>query len=402
MTRPIELRTERLLLRPFSLSDVDAVLEYASDPEWARYYPRPYDRGRAEYVVAQAVLTSWDKGAAFAVEHDGRVIGLISLTVDPEYKTAELGYDVARDMWGQGIAPEAASAVCDWGFREYELTKIDAGADARNGRSLRVMEKLGMTCDGTHRSDEVERGERVDEICYAVLRSEWSGPGGPLEPATFPPEEYGTTQRDDIPELTTPRLVLRPFVPADVDDVFEYARDPEWAEYLLDSAPQPYTRRSAEEFVADRMVAPRTELSWAIVLGGAGVGGIILSVNPKHERGEIDYALAKSHWGRGLMAEAAGAVVDWAFAERGLHRISAQADVRNRRSWRVMEKLGMRREGVSRSRRKDPRPGYPRIDMAFYGLLREEWEQAKSADARWRPVESARTGTALEARDRAR
>ena len=147
-----------------------------------------------------------------------------------------------------------------------------------------------------------------------------------------------------------------------------------WAEYLLDSVPQPYTRRSAEEFIADRMVAPGTQFSWAIVLGGAGVGGIILSVDPKHETGEIDYALAKAHWGRGLMTEAAGAVVDWGFGERGLHRISSQADIRNGRSWRVMEKLGMRREGLFRSRRKNPRPGYPRIDMVFYSLLREEWE----------------------------
>ena len=58
-------------------------------------------------------------------------------------------------------------------------------------------------------------------------------------------------------------------------------------------------------------------------------------------------------------------MVDWGFAERGLHRISSQADVRNRRSWRVMEKVGMRREGLFRSHRKDPRPGYPRIDVVL-------------------------------------
>ena len=377
MTRPTELRTERLILRPFRLSDIDAVHEYASDPEWATYYLRPYDRGRAEYVVAQAVLSFSDKGAAFAVVYDGRVIGLVSLRVDPEDedRKAELGYDIARDMWGRGMAHEAAAAVCDWAFREYELASIYALADARNRRSLRVMEKLGMTREATHRSDEVENGERVDGACYSVLRSEWSGPGGPLAPAAAPPEEYGTTQRDDIPELTTPRLLLRPFVPADVDDIFEYAKDPEWGEFLLDSVPQPYTRRSAEEFIASRMTAPRTELSWAIVLRGTGIGGIVLRVDSKHETGEIDYALAKSHWGQGLMPEAAAAVVDWAFRERGLARISSQANVRNRRSWRVMEKIGMRREGVSRSRRKDPRPGHPRIDMAFYGLLREEWER---------------------------
>ena len=366
MTRPIELRTERLLLRPFRLSDIDDVLEYASDPEWATYYLRPYDRGQAEHVVARSVLNSWDKEAAFAVVYDGRVIGLVSLTVDPEDRKAELGYDIARDMWGRGLAPEAASAVCDWGFREHGLANIYALADARNRRSLRVMEKLGMTREAVHRSDEVERGERVDGACYAVLRSEWSGPGGPLPSVTVSPEKYDTTERGDLPELTTPRLVLRPFVPADVDGLLEYAKDPEWAEYLLDSVPQPYTRRSAEEFIADRMVAPGTQLSWAIVLGAAGVGGIILSVDSKHETGEIDYALAKSHWGRGLMAEAAGAVVDWGFGKRGLHRISSQADIRNGRSWRVMEKLGMTREGVFAKPSQGPKA---RLPADRYGLL---------------------------------
>ena len=381
MTRPTELRTERLLLRPFSLSDIDAVLDYASDPEWATYYPRPYGRGRAEYVVAHAVLTSTDKGATFAVVCDGRVVGLVSLRVDPEDedRKAELGYDIAREMWGRGIAPEAASAVCDWAFREYGLAKVYTLADARNDRSLRVMEKLGMKREAVYRTDEVERGERVDGVSYAVLRSEWSGPGGPLEPATFPTEEWNTTDRDDIPELTTARLLLRPFGPGDVDDVFEYAQDPEWAEFLLDAVPQPYTRRDAERFIASRMTAPRSELSWAIVLRGAGIGGIILRVDSKHERGEIDYALAKAHWGQGLMPEAAAALVDWAFRERRLARISSRANVRNRRSWRVMEKIGMRREGVFRSRRKDPRPGHPRIDVAFYGLLREEWEQEQGS-----------------------
>ena len=106
------------------------------------------------------------------------------------------------------------------------------------------------------------------------------------------------------------------------------------------------------------------------------MGDITLRVDSKHERGEIGYSLAKAHWGRGLPAEAARAVIDWGFAEPRLHRISSQADVRNRRSWRVMEKLGMRREGLFRSHRKDPRPGYPRVDMVYYSLLREEWDQA--------------------------
>ena len=275
MARPTTLKTERLLLRPFKLSDIDAVLEYASDPQWATHYPGPYNRKRAEYTVAFAVSTPGDNGAVFAIVYDGRVIGLVSLNVDPEdrERKAELGYDIARNVWGRGLATEAASAVCDWGFREFALAKIFAGADARNRRSRRVMEKLGMTREAVHRSDEVEDGERVDSALYSVLRSEWISTGGPLPPVTILPNEWKTTERNDLPELTTPRLVLRPFRPGDIDDVFEYARDPEWAEFLSDAVPQPYTRRNAEEFIAGRMLAPGSQFSWAIVPGRRRRGG---------------------------------------------------------------------------------------------------------------------------------
>ena len=382
MTKPTELKTERLLLRPFRLSDIDDVLEYASDPEWAAFRLRPYDRGAAERMVARALLTSWDKEAEFAVVLDGRVIGRFSLTVDHKHQTAELGYEIARDVWGKGLATEASAAVCDWGFRAYGLARIDAWADPRNRRSVRVMEKLGMTYEGMHRKYELGRGERVDGVSYAVLRDEWSELRGPLPSVGATTPKYDTTAHGECRRMTTPRLVLRPFSPTDVDDVFEYAKDPEWAEYLPE-APHPYTRRDAEEFIANRMVEPDTQFSWAIVLGGVGIGGIILSVDSKHEAGEIDYALAKTHWGQGFMPEAAGAVVDWGFRQRGLHKISSHPDIRNRRSWRVLEKLGMVREGVSRSHRKDPRPGYPRIDVVSYGLLREEWEQAAVGQPRF-------------------
>ena len=172
MAGPTTLKTERLLLRPFELSDIDAVLEYASDPQWATYYPGPYNRKSAEYTVASAVTTPPDKGAVLAIVYEGRVKGLVSLIVDSDdrIREAELGYDLARDMWGRGLATEAASAVCDWGFHEHALAKIFAGADARNRRSLSVMERLGMTREAVRRSDEIRDGERVEEC--SLLRVE--------------------------------------------------------------------------------------------------------------------------------------------------------------------------------------------------------------------------------------
>ena len=217
----------------------------------------------------------------------------------------------------------------------------------------------------------------MDEVVYAVLRDEWSELRGPLSSVGITARKCDTAHHGECRRLTTPRLVLRPFGPGDVDDVFEYARDPEWAQYLLDSVPQPYTRRNAEEFIARQMVAsPDVQVSWAIVLDEVCIGGLNLTVDSLHHTGEFGYGLAKSHWGRGFAPEAASAVLGWGFQKRRLSKISSLADVRNRRSWRAMEKLGMRREGVARSHRKDPRPGYPRIDVVSYGLLREEWEQA--------------------------
>ena len=116
MTKPTELRTDRLLLRPFSLSDVDDVLEYGSDPEWAAFFD-PYDRGGTEDMIARAVLTSWKEAPWFALELDGKVIGMAALSLDRR-NVAELSYEVARSHWGKGLAPEAARAVVDWGFRE--------------------------------------------------------------------------------------------------------------------------------------------------------------------------------------------------------------------------------------------------------------------------------------------
>ena len=97
-----------------------------------------------------------------------------------------------------------------------------------------------------------------------------------------------------------------------------------------------------------------------------------LGINKTHEMAELGYDLARVHWGRGLIPEAAHAVAGWAFMEYGLAKIYATADLRNRRSTRVMEKLGMTREGVLRSHR---RGRGERVDEVYYGLLCEEWQE---------------------------
>ncbi len=177
----VELETERLLLRPFDFGDVEDVLDYASEPELSRYLPlpQPYTRSDAVEFISRAVLDGWSTRPTFAIVFESHVVGGINLRVDERRRTAELGYALARPQWGKGLTPEAARAVVDWGFERYALCKVYAVADLRNRQSWRVMEKLGMSREGVPRSNVQSRDERVDEVCYGILREEWerSTPG---------------------------------------------------------------------------------------------------------------------------------------------------------------------------------------------------------------------------------
>ena len=100
------------------------------------------------------------------------------------------------------------------------------------------------------------------------------------------------------------------------------------------------------------------------------------------KRGEIGYELARVHWGKGLINEALVAVINWAFERYDLFKIVATADIRNERSLRVMERLGMRREGLLRSHM------IRKADQVIYGLIRES---GISEDGGWFIVAIRRT-----------
>ena len=355
-----ELRTDRLLLRPFRSDDVDDVFAYACDPEWGRFLPlpKPYTRRNAEEFVAGCILVDGETRFEWAIVHEGRVSGGISLRVQRP-GVAEMGYSIARALWGRGLTTEAARAVIKHAFDELGLVHVHAYADVRNEASWRVMEKLGMERVGVAHGDRLVRGERVDSVSYEILNE-----------GTPPPAEQSAQHPAPTspPELRTDRLLLRPFGLDDVDDVFAFAQDSEWGRYL--EVPYPYTRRDAEEFVAKATV-PHTgdKMRWAIVHEGRVSGFLNLTVESP-DAAEVGYGIARALWGRGLVIEAVTAAITHGFESLGLSRIYAHAAVENEASFRVMEKLGMQREGVLRSHRLI-HGEY--VDDVLYAILREEW-----------------------------
>ena len=94
----VELRTERLLLRPFEFGDVEDVVSYASDPEVGRYLPlpQPYTRDDAVEFIAREVLVEWSTRPTFAIVFEGHVVGGVSLRVNPPNEIAEMGYVLGR------------------------------------------------------------------------------------------------------------------------------------------------------------------------------------------------------------------------------------------------------------------------------------------------------------------
>jgi ribosomal-protein-alanine N-acetyltransferase len=147
-------------------------------------------------------------------------------------------------------------------------------------------------------------------------------------------------------ELTTERLLLRPFRATDVEDALTYRDDPEFARFLV-HVPQPFTRRDAEVFVALNMAEPWDRSpTLAVVLDGRVIGTVNFEVDAATRSAMIGYAIGRAWWGRGIATEAASAAMAWAIDEFALVRVWASTDLRHVRSQRVLEKLGMRRETV--------------------------------------------------------
>lgn len=176
-TMPDLIETERLRLRPFCLSDVDAVFAYANDPVWAAYLPgipQPYTRLHAEQFVAGQLLLDRSEHPTWAIELFGTAIGGVNARLHVERRAAAMGWSLARPHWGKGLVTEASRAVLQLLFEHpARLNRVFATADGRNIASLRVMDKLGMKREGVLRAHRAGRGELVNEVYCGVLRVEW-------------------------------------------------------------------------------------------------------------------------------------------------------------------------------------------------------------------------------------
>ena len=175
------IRTERLLLRPYALADVDALYAYQRLPEVHRYlYTEPRSRSEVEALVAERAGVRALTGAGQALDlvadlaQTGELVGdCVLFWHSQEHQQGEVGYVFNPAYQGRGYATEVVGALLRLGFDGLGMHRITGRLDARNVASARVLERAGLRREAHLVENEIVKGEWTDELIYAILRGEW-------------------------------------------------------------------------------------------------------------------------------------------------------------------------------------------------------------------------------------
>ena len=167
--------------------------------------------------------------------------------------------------------------------------------------------------------------------------------------------------------IETHRLILRPFRIEDTEDMFaNWASDPEVTRFLTWPAHPnaDVTRKIMTDWIS--RYGDGGYFNWAVELKETGtvIGNIaVVKTEEELESAEIGYCMGRKFWGRGIMPEALRSVMDYLFDTAGFSRITAGHDINNPNSGRVMEKAGMKKEGILRRAGKNRLVAESRVVM---------------------------------------
>jgi RimJ/RimL family protein N-acetyltransferase len=161
-------------VRSWRRDDLKSLVHHANNPKIAvnlrDQFPHPYTRRDGidflEYAQTQ------DPESSFAIEYGGQAVGGVGFLLGRDIAriSAEMGYWLSEDFWGRGIATRAVTAMSDWAFDNYRLTRVFAMAFAHNTASIRVLEKSGFLGEGLMRKSAIKNGLILDQILFAKVR----------------------------------------------------------------------------------------------------------------------------------------------------------------------------------------------------------------------------------------
>lgn len=173
------IETNRLILRKMMVLDYENMYEYACRTDvtkyltWSPHQNSDYTREYLEYISTKYSLGEFYDWAVIN-KYDQKMIGTCGFTrFDFHSNNAEIGYVLNPQYWNQGYATEAVRAVIDFGFRKIGLSRIEAKYIEGNDASKRVMERVGMTYEGTMRSALLVKDEYKNIGICSILLNEY-------------------------------------------------------------------------------------------------------------------------------------------------------------------------------------------------------------------------------------
>lgn len=356
MYTPI-LETERLILRPITVEDANAVYEWASDERVARYmvYPRHENiETTLEWLKTIDHTNDNDYDFGFVEKESGKLIGSGGIYWEEKRAQWRLGYNFRFDRWNQGYGTEAAREMVRFAKEELNVEKIGSCHAVENPYSGKVMMNCGLVFTGYSEFTKLDGSKTFK--CKDYL---WTKSGEEL------------THHKGTVTLKTERLILRKFKKSDYKDIFLWASNPLVNRYV---SYQPHKSLSDSKKIADLWADKAKQIdyyNWAIEYNGKVIGNIGVVKHDDLWEAVMGWQIDSPYWNKGIMTEAATAVFDFLFCEVGFHRICSKHETRNPGSGKVMEKLGMKKEGIFPQYyyKKDFGTG----DVQQYGILKEEW-----------------------------
>jgi RimJ/RimL family protein N-acetyltransferase len=346
VAKPYYWQSECIRLRPMHAQDVDLWLaEERSDSEAVRMLNAGMDLPKSEqdaraFAERYAEFGHRHERIMFSIETlEGELVGGINIhSMNQRNGTFETGTRIYRAFRGRGYGFEAKLLVLRYAFHELRFQKYNIRCLESNQPMIDHALRLGCQQEGRIRRSVYTDGRCYDDLLFGLTREELDALDG-RNPTSSEKSDFSAT-------LTTDRLAIRRFRPADADDLFEYLSDPQI--YRFEPG-EPIDRVQAGQR-ARYMVAASD--FWAIELVAAGkvIGQLYFKhLEPaEHLTCELGYILSPAYQRQGYGSEAAGALVQHALTADGMHRIVAHCNPENTASWKLLEKIGFRREGLLR------------------------------------------------------
>lgn len=348
--RPYYWQGDHIRLRPMHVDDVALWLaEERSDSEAVRMLNAGMDLPKSDqdahaFAERYAEFGHRHERIMFSIETlDGELVGGINIhSMNQRNGTFETGTRIYRAFRGRGYGFEAKLIVLRYAFHELRFQKYNIRCLETNQPMIDHALRLGCQPEGRIRRHNYTDGRFYDDLLFGLTREEFDAP----QRSIAEDARSSTSQKKSnfFTPLTTERLIIRRFRRQDADDLYEYLSDPQV--YRFEPG-EPIDRAQAAQRAAAMAGSPDF---WAVELQAAGkvIGQVYLKqIEPaEHLTCELGYILNPAYQRQGYGSEAAAALVQYALAVGGMHRVVAHCNPENTASWKLLENIGFRREGL--------------------------------------------------------